>query len=118
MPLSGLPSHPSACHLVTLSPCHLVSPRQPMKLDGRTTLVTGGARNIGRAIALRLAAEGARVIVADVRDEEGRAVVAEIGAAGGEARFVRCDVRREEDAMAAVTAAMEAWGGLDVLVNN
>ena len=49
-----------------------------MKLHARVALVTGGARNIGRAIALRLAAEGARVLVTDVRDEEGSAVVAEI----------------------------------------
>ena len=65
-----------------------------------------------------MAQEGARLLVADVREEDGRAVVEEISAAGGEARFVRCDVRQEEDAAAAVAAALEAWGGLDVLVNN
>jgi NAD(P)-dependent dehydrogenase (short-subunit alcohol dehydrogenase family) len=58
------------------------------------------------------------MVVADVWEEEGRAVVAEVGAAGGEARFVRCDVRREADAAGAVAAAVEGWGGLDVLVNN
>jgi len=81
-------------------------------LDGAVALVTGGANGIGAAAARRLAARGARVVVADV-DERGADVAAAIGG-----RFARCDVREQADNEAAVAAAVTAFGGLDVAFLN
>jgi len=89
-----------------------------MKLEGKAALVTGAASGIGRAIALLFAQEGAAVLVADVNEEGGREVVREIEARGGRARFLRTDTAREEDVKAAIAAAREAFGRLDVVVNN
>ena len=81
-------------------------------------MVTGGGSGIGRATAEALAAEGARVLVADL-DEAGAAeTVRLIGEAGGEATAMRADVSREDDARAMVAAAEERYGGLDILHNN
>lgn len=88
------------------------------RLTDRTALVTGGASGIGRATALRLASEGAKVVVADVQDEKAAEVVAEIQGAGGVASAVHLDVTDESSWAAAVAAAVEAHGGLDILVNN
>jgi len=88
------------------------------RLGGRVALVTGAASGIGRAIALRLAEEGARVVVTDIDDDGGARTVEAISAAGGEARFVHHDVVSEADWEAACAAAADAFGGLDVLVNN
>jgi 3-oxoacyl-[acyl-carrier protein] reductase len=82
-----------------------------MRFDGKTALVTGGARGIGAATAARLAAEGAVVVVADF-DEAGARETAE--AIGGHA--VRCDVTSREDVEAAVETAVAAGGSLDILV--
>jgi len=81
-------------------------------LDGAVALVTGGANGIGAAAAQRLAAHGARVVVADVH-ERGAEVAAAIGG-----RFARCDVREQADNEAAVAAAVTAFGGLDVAFLN
>ena len=85
------------------------------RLDGKVALVSGAARGMGRAEALLFAREGARVVVADVLDDEGARVAAEIGAA---ARFQHLDVTREAGWTEAVAAATSAFGRLDVLVNN
>lgn len=85
------------------------------RFGGRVAAVTGGGSGIGRAIVLRLAAEGARVAVLD-RDEEGGAGVA--AEAGGGAVFLRCDVTRGDEVAAAFAAVAERLGPLDVLVNN
>jgi 3-oxoacyl-[acyl-carrier protein] reductase len=82
-----------------------------MRFEGKTGLVTGGARGIGAATAARLAAEGATVVVADF-DEAGARETAE--AIGGQA--VRCDVTSREDVEEAVEAAVTAGGSLDILV--
>jgi 3-oxoacyl-[acyl-carrier protein] reductase len=82
-----------------------------MRFEGKTALVTGGARGIGAATAARLAAEGATVVVADF-DEAGARETAE--AIGGQA--VRCDVTSREDVEEAVEAAATAGGSLDILV--
>lgn len=90
------------------------------RLDGRVAIVTGGSSAIGRAVALHFAGAGARVVVADLRDEprEGGEPTHElIRAGGGQAQFVKADVRDLGDLRRAVTAA-EALGGVDVLVNN
>ncbi len=84
-----------------------------MKLKGKTAIVTGGAMGIGRAIAGRLADEGATVIVADLRGHEEAA--REIGSG---AIAVRCNVAYETDVKALMRTAKDAFGGVDILVNN
>lgn len=91
---------------------------QQSRLQNRTALVTGAASGIGRATALRLASEGAAVVVADVADEKAAAVVAEIEAAGGTAVAVHLDVTDEASWASAVVAAVARFGGLGILVNN
>jgi D-sorbitol dehydrogenase (acceptor) len=89
-----------------------------MRLDGKVAIVTGGAQGMGRAIARRLAAEGARVVVADLNVADAQRVVEEIAAAGGAAAAAETDVRRPEQARALVETARERFGALDILVNN
>ncbi|XVU29184.1 SDR family NAD(P)-dependent oxidoreductase [Actinoplanes sp. CA-054009] len=88
------------------------------RLDGRTALVTGGASGIGKQTALRLASEGASVVVADVQDGPGAEVTAEIEKNGGRALFLHLDVTDEAAWTAAVQKVKEEFGGLDILVNN
>jgi 3(or 17)beta-hydroxysteroid dehydrogenase len=89
-----------------------------MRVADKCALVTGAASGMGAATARLLAREGAKVAVADMLETEGRAVVAEITAAGGTAMFLKLDVTEEPQWEAAVGAVVDAWGKLDVLVNN
>jgi NAD(P)-dependent dehydrogenase (short-subunit alcohol dehydrogenase family) len=86
-----------------------------MELRDTAALVTGGAAGIGRAVAQRLAAEGARVAVADVDEEAGRATASSLGEG---AVFLRADLSHEDDVRRTVEGALDEFGGLDVLVNN
>jgi len=89
-----------------------------MRLAGKVALITGGASGMGRSEATIFAQEGAKVVVADLLEAEGRDVVDHITKAGGQARFVKIDVTSETDWQAAVQAAVAAFGKLDILVNN
>jgi 3-oxoacyl-[acyl-carrier protein] reductase len=89
-----------------------------MLLQGKTAMVTGAGRGIGRATALRLAAEGAVILISDL-DEKSLAETAElIAAARGKAQTLAGDVTSENFAEELVTAALERLGGVDILVNN
>ncbi|MFZ5872552.1 MAG: SDR family NAD(P)-dependent oxidoreductase, partial [Actinomycetota bacterium] len=88
------------------------------RLDGRVALVTGAASGIGKATAIRLAEEGAAVVVTDIQDEAGQGVAKEIATAGGRAVFVHHDVTSEQEWQSALDRARDDFGGLDVLVNN
>jgi NAD(P)-dependent dehydrogenase (short-subunit alcohol dehydrogenase family) len=88
------------------------------RLDGKVALVTGAATGIGKASALMLAREGAKVAVADIDVAGGEAVVRAIAAVGGEAIFVRTDVTSADSVEAAVQASVRAFGGLTTLHNN
>src|SRR5215472_11177070 len=88
------------------------------RLDSRVALVTGAARGIGRATALRLASEGARVALVDLDEEGCRRVAAEIAEAGGEALPLACDVSDGTQVRQTVDATGSHFGRLDILVNN
>lgn len=89
-----------------------------MRLKDKIAIVTGAGRGIGRAVALRFAEEGAKVVVDDVDARLGAAVVAAIAAAGGTATFVNADVSDPAAAEGLIAATVAAYGRVDVLVNN
>lgn len=89
-----------------------------MKLSGKVAIVTGGGSGMGAAIARAYVREGANVVVADINLEAAQATANAIGAGGGEAIAVRCDVRDQAQAQATVDATVERFGGLDILVNS
>jgi len=86
-----------------------------MRLGDKVALITGGASGMGQSEAVLFAKEGAKVVVADVLEAEGRKVADSLGGAG---RFVRLDVTSEADWEQAIAAAVSSFGKLDVLVNN
>ncbi|MDB5057161.1 MAG: Short-chain dehydrogenase/reductase [Chloroflexi bacterium] len=88
------------------------------RMAGKVVVVTGAARGIGRGCAEMLAREGARVVIGDVRADEGAAAAEAITAGGGEALFVQTDVVQEDQCAALVQAAATTFGKLDGLVNN
>lgn len=88
-----------------------------MRFKGKVAIVTGGTGEIGRATALQLASEGAKVLLADLGADGGK-VAAELSKDGREVVFFEANVCREPDVMAMVKAATERWGRLDVMVSN
>jgi NAD(P)-dependent dehydrogenase (short-subunit alcohol dehydrogenase family) len=89
-----------------------------MRLAGKVALISGAASGMGQSEATIFAREGAKVIVGDVLEAEGRDVADSIAKAGGQARFVKLDVTDEQSWQDAVATAVSAFGKLDVLVNN
>ncbi|MBM3415883.1 MAG: NAD(P)-dependent oxidoreductase [Bacteroidetes bacterium] len=96
-----------------------------MSFAGKTALITGATRGIGKAIALRLAAEGANIVIAAKSVEENPklggtifSAAAEIEEAGGKALAMQCDIRFEDQIQNAVNKAVETFAGIDILVNN
>ena len=89
-----------------------------MRFRDKVAIVTGAGQGIGEAYAAALAAEGARVVVADVNEAQGRRVAAAIAEGGGTARFVPVDVASPESTRAMAAATLEAYGAIDYLVNN
>ncbi|MEM7217647.1 MAG: SDR family oxidoreductase [Pseudomonadota bacterium] len=85
------------------------------RLDDKVAVITGGASGFGAAMAHLFTAQGARVVLGDLQADKGAAVAA---AVGGDARFVPCNVTREEEVAALVDAAVDAHGRVDVMVNN
>jgi 3-oxoacyl-[acyl-carrier protein] reductase len=88
------------------------------QLQGRVAVVTGGGRGIGRAIALRFAEAGARVVIGTRTESAGRAVLEEIHATGGSAELVVCDIGFKSEAVALIEQAEKLFGGIDILVHN
>ena len=85
------------------------------QLDGKVAIVTGGAASIGKAIAARLIGDGARVVIAARSPDKGAAAAAELGPS---ARFCETDIREDGQLARLIAAALDAFGALDILVNN
>jgi NAD(P)-dependent dehydrogenase (short-subunit alcohol dehydrogenase family) len=88
------------------------------KLDGKVAIVTGGGRRIGKGVSRALAAEGAKVVIAEIEADTAEAAAAEIRDQGGEALGVVCDVSDLTQVQKMVERAVESFGGVDILVNN
>ena len=89
-----------------------------MRLENKVALISGGARGMGAEEARLFAAEGAKVVIGDILENEGHRTEAEINEAGGECLYIRLDVTSEDDWRQAVAAAVARFGKLDIVVNN
>ncbi|MGH8247248.1 MAG: SDR family NAD(P)-dependent oxidoreductase, partial [Gammaproteobacteria bacterium] len=89
-----------------------------MRLEHKVALITGAASGMGRTAANLFAAEGAKVVIADVSERAGREATEKIRATGGQAAFIRTDVTKAADMEALVRFAVQTFGGLHVLYNN
>jgi len=88
------------------------------RVQDKVAIVTGGASGVGKADCLLLAREGAKVVVTDIDEKNGQAVARQITDEGGQARFVKHDISSEADWQNVIRVTQEAFGGLDILVNN
>ena len=88
------------------------------KLDGKVALISGGARGQGAAEAKLFTKEGAKVVIGDIRDDEGKQIEAEIQEMGGDAVYIHLDVTSEIDWQNAVNEAVNRYGKLNILINN
>ena len=88
------------------------------KLDGKVALISGGARGQGAAEAKLFTQEGAKVVIGDIRDDEGKQIEAEIQEMGGDAVYIHLDVTSEVDWQNAVNEAVNRYGKLNILINN
>ena len=89
-----------------------------MRFEGKVAVVTGAGGGIGEGYAKGLAQEGASVVVAEIAREQGERVAREIRDSGGDAKFVETDVSSEDSCAGLRDATLEAYGGVDYLVNN
>lgn len=89
-----------------------------MRLEGKVALITGSARGLGRACAVLFAREGAKIVVADIKDKEGNETVKIIKEAGGEAVFTQVDLSKMTEVKQMVKRAVEAYGRLDIFFHN
>lgn len=89
-----------------------------MSFESMTVIVTGAAQGIGKTVAKSYAEKGARVVLADTQEPEGAAAAAEIRNSGGEAMFIPCDVSNESDITQLMRETIEAFGRIDILINN
>ena len=89
-----------------------------MRLKDKVAIITGGGQGIGRAYALRFAREGAKVVIAEINDTNGRRVVDEVKAQGGDALYLKTDVGNEDSTKEMAAKAAERFGRIDVLINN
>lgn len=89
-----------------------------MRLKDKVAIVTGAGSGFGEGIAKTFAREGARILVGDINQAAGQRVTDEIIAAGGQARFIKSDVSKSADMAALLAAALDAFGGLHIVVNN
>jgi len=89
-----------------------------MRLENKVALISGGARGMGAVEAKLFASEGARIIIGDIREEEGRQVEAQINESGGNCFFTHLDVTSEANWLEAVAQAVGRYGKLDILINN
>ncbi|MED5569024.1 MAG: glucose 1-dehydrogenase [Chloroflexota bacterium] len=89
-----------------------------MRLENKIALISGGARGMGAAEAILFAGEGAKVVIGDVLEDEGRQTEAQINESGGECLFLRLDVTSESNWQDAVATTVSRFGKLDILVNN
>ena len=89
-----------------------------MRLEGKVAIITGGAHGMGAEEARLFAREGAKVVIADIREDDARKVEAEIAEVGGEAMVVMLDVSQKDQWESAISAVVAKCGKLDILVNN
>jgi len=89
-----------------------------MNSSNKVAIITGGAKGIGLACAIRLANDGAKIVIADVEEDEGKQACADLVEQGHEALYIQCDVGKKLDVRNMVAAAVDQFGHIDILVNN
>lgn len=110
---NDMPTKPKALDVKPTDPAYFV----PKRFAGKTILMTGAARGIGKATAIRAAREGANVVIADILEKEGKETLAMIQKEGGKAIFVQTDVRETKACDRMVAEAVKAFGSVDLVVN-